>query len=58
MDNDSNELPPLSEADLVRSAKSRREARNRFGLLFREMQLETLKRTFEREQEEENEGTR
>jgi hypothetical protein len=54
MENDSNELPPLSEADLVRSAKATREVTNRLGMLLRDMQRETFRRALEREQEAEN----
>ena len=42
-------LPKISEEEMAKSAKARRESSNRFGLLFREMQLETFQRMLERE---------
>ena len=47
---DDSRLPRrVCEEELARSAKARREAANRFGMLFREMQLETFMRMLERE---------
>jgi len=42
-------LGEVSAEDLARSARARREATNRFGMLFREMQLETWRAMIERE---------
>jgi hypothetical protein len=41
--------PLLSEEDLARSAEARREPTNRFGMLFREMQLDTFRAMLARE---------
>jgi hypothetical protein len=43
--------PPegISEEDLARSAEARREPTNRFGMRFREMQLDTFRAMLERE---------
>jgi hypothetical protein len=43
-------LPRLSEEDLAKSARVAREDCNRFGLLFREMQLEALQSILERQE--------
>ena len=40
-------LPPLSAADLARSAATRREATNQIGRMLREMQIEAFQRMLE-----------